>query len=840
MWLIRTSLLAAVALATVLSAQSVPPDFPLPGLQTSGLASYGGSGAALDFDGDGFPDVALAGWFGFELFQGTPAGDLLPFQSISGSDGAAGRVAAGDMDADGYQDVVYIPQGAGFHDLALRRGSPAGLGAPLYSSSSFDSFTGLSVGALDSNPGVDAVIVRDDVARLYRYVPGGMALFSSVTFSGAQLGFSATADMDLDGDVDLIVANGNFGLPDDVRIARNGGNGLSWTFGSSISITPLIIGLAVGDVNQDGWQDVVVACSDDRVRIALNDGAGGLLEVSTTIQVGYAPQALLVGPTGADPIPDIVVAGGESGTLAVLRNLGGGSFASPVKLPLGNEPAQVVLADLAADGAREVLAFCGGGDVFRVPFDAAGQPVVPAAVAAGSGARGVAVGDFDEDGALDAVTADYSAGTLTLLRGDGAGGLATQAVRPMGSGSLPRGLAVSDLDRDGHLDLLATLYGADQVAVLRGDGDFGFTALPSVPTGEEPYAVAVAHLNADGLPDLAVTCYVSDTVSLHFGDGTGAFPASQVLACGDGPMGVATGDVNQDGWTDVLVAARQAGEVSVYLSDGLGSVQFAYAATLFGTSAGYLSDVAVGQLDGDALPEVCTPMDGNLMVVEMGTALVEGPHLSGWMPFAVIAADLTGDGRDDFALANRDGNTVSVFSMPGGSPMPARVPFAVAEEPRALAAGDLDGDGRPELLVAGAAQGQLAILHNATQPWRWSDLGSGLAGLHGAPRLTGRGSLVAGSASDLRLERARAGAAALLFTALSATPTPFKGGTLQPFPWLIEPLPLAVGPHGLLQLPFPWPAGLPSGLSLVWQVAVSDPDAVRGVALSNAVRATVP
>lgn len=835
---IRTVLLAAAAIAPA-RAQSVLPDFPLPGLRTSSAIGFWTSGAVLDYNADGLPDTAIGGGFGFQLFQGTADGDLLPVQLINGADGSL-SIAAADMDADGFQDIVYLPYNAGFHDLAVRRGSPAGLGAPIYSASSFDTHFGLSVAPLDANPGVEAIIVRANQAKLYRLTGSNLEQFHTVTFIGAEsLAYSAAADVDLDGDIDLVVADGIYGSPDDVRIARNLSNGQSWTYSGTISITPRVKGLAVGDVSQDGWPDIVVACDDDRVRISLNDGAGNFLPVSSTLQVGNDPRSPLIGPTGADPIPDIVVACGPDGTLEVLRNLGGGSFAAAVKVPIGNDPIRVVLADLASDGSREALAFCYYGDAFVVPFDAAGQPVVPAAVPVGSGARGVALGDFDEDGALDAVTADYSAGTLTLLRGDGAGGLLTHAVRPMGTSSLPRGLAVSDLDRDGHLDLLATLYGADQVAVLRGDGDFGFTALPSVPTGEEPYAVAVAHVNADGLPDLIVSNYAVDTVGLHFGDGTGAFPASQVLACGDGPMGVATGDVNQDGWTDVIVAARQAGEAWYYLSDGAGAIQLAYFATFFGGSAGYVSDVAIGQLDADALPEICTPLDSTNVYVEMGTGLVE-LGLSGWMPFALIAADLTGDGRDDFAAANRDGNTVAVVSIPGSGPLPVRLPFAVAEEPRALAAGDLDGDGRPELLVAGAAQGRLAVLHNATQPWLWSDLGSGLAGLHGVPRLTGRGSLVAGSASDLRLERARAGAACLLFTALAASPTPFKGGTLQPFPWLIDPLPLVAGPHGLLPLPFPWPAGLPSGLSLVWQVAVSDPDAVRGVALSNAVRATVP
>ena len=53
-------------------------------------------------------------------------------------------------------------------------------------------------------------------------------------------------------------------------------------------------------------------------------------------------------------------------------------------------------------------------------------------------------------------------------------------------------------------------------------------------------------------------------------------------------------------------------------------------------------------------------------------------------------------------------------------------------------------------------------------------------------------------------------------------------------------LPLVTGADGGLQLPFLWPAGLPSGTEIYMHLAVADAQAVQGVALSSALRCVTP
>jgi hypothetical protein len=120
---------------------------------------------------------------------------------------------------------------------------------------------------------------------------------------------------------------------------------------------------------------------------------------------------------------------------------------------------------------------------------------------------------MDGDGRLDLVVSSYEpAGTVSVLRGDGAGGLVPMtAVR---AGYYTFGLAVADVDRDGLLDVVA------------GNGvlDFGsFHVLRGLPGGRlaDPVSTAVpggtvelvlADCNGDGRRDLVISSFGASAV----------------------------------------------------------------------------------------------------------------------------------------------------------------------------------------------------------------------------------------------------------------------------------------------------------------------------------------
>ncbi len=133
----------------------------------------------------------------------------------------------------------------------------------------------------------------------------------------------------------------------------------------------------------------------------------------------------------------------------------------------------------------------------------------------------------------------------------------------------------------------------------------------------------------------------------------------------------------------------------------------------------------------------------------------------------------------------------------------------------------------------------------ATSSWKaggsvdpWADLGDGLSGIAGTPRLSGHGSLLAGHSMSLSLENAAPGADAFLIAGFSAIHAPFKGGVFVPARDLVADF--AVGPTGTLKLDALWPEGLLPGTPLWMQYWIADAAGPFGFAASNAVKATSP
>jgi hypothetical protein len=160
------------------------------------------------------------------------------------------------------------------------------------------------------------------------------------------------------------------------------------------------------------------------------------------------------------------------------------------------------------------------------------------------------------------------------------------------------------------------------------------------------------------------------------------------------------------------------------------------------------------------------------------------------------------------------------------------------------APGDLNGDGIKDLVVGasldddgGLDTGAAWVLFLGSEAW--TDLGFALPGFAGLPHLIGTGTLAGGSPGTLQLSSARPSSLAVLWISFAFAPTKFKGGFVAPVPPLLQ-VALSTNGFGELVLPFTWPTGLPTGTQIYFQYLIQDPGAIKGVALSNAEKATTP
>lgn len=274
------------------------------------------------------------------------------------------------------------------------------------------------------------------------------------------------------------------------------------------------------------------------------------------------------------------------------------TFAVPTHFAKQGVSAGVAIGDFNGDGASD-LAVANGSDISILLGTRTGTFGAPTRYATVS-AKAVVVGDFNGDGASDLAISGNDNVSIRLGTGTGMFGPATTYAVPAGAFSL----AVGDVNGDGARDLLVTGYHSTSVSVLLGNGDGTFGAATSAPLGAEAYSLAVGDFNGDGRSDVAVAAYdppgSRDGVWILLGTGTGTLGAATYFATGFQAQSVAIGDFNGDGRADLAVATFADNSVSVLLGNGNGT----FGAAKHFAVGNEPQSVAIGDFDGDGVSDL--------------------------------------------------------------------------------------------------------------------------------------------------------------------------------------------------------------------------------------------
>ena len=308
-----------------------PGTFPFPQVPNTPLGGLTAAVALKDLDSDDYPDlVLLRSTFLLETWlnqSGAPGTLKQTFtQPLGATSGSA--IAIGNLDgADGPDvfetrlnqgDRVWTSNGSGaFNDSGQIL--PNGFGVKV------------ALADLDGDGDLDAYVIGspDKVWINQGGRQGGTA--GAFVDSGLSPGAGGTtgvalADLDHDGRVDVVVANGNGGAPFTVyrNVTPPGGNLAlvelaqpSLAFNDSLSI-------AVGDMDGDGFPDVVVGAIDGTIWVYLNDGNGVFGDPSRTITFGgpnTTAYALALGDVDHDGDRDVVIGTSSGATIWLNQRL---------------------------------------------------------------------------------------------------------------------------------------------------------------------------------------------------------------------------------------------------------------------------------------------------------------------------------------------------------------------------------------------------------------------------------------------------------------------------------------------------------------------------------------
>jgi hypothetical protein len=539
------------------------------------IAPGAGGLVVTDLNGDGYPDIAGASGDAVIILLSNGDGTFQPGQSYPIDGEWAWAIAVADLNGDGIPDLAVAFRGDGFGltaGLSILLGNGDGtFQAP--QSSLVGTFPySLAVGDFNGDGYPDLVMA--DIRSVYIFLGNGDGTFKVPVLYAAN-GFPlsvAVGDFYSQGTLDLALATASTST---VTIMHGHGDGAFAAARSYWSGGALLGGstIATGDFNGDGIPDLVVANSDSWCATILLGNGDGSFQAPQSYPAGSFPAAATVGDFNGDGILDIALSNisisfpGTPSTVSVLLGNGDGSFQAPLASPAGYGPGPLMAGDFNGDGKLDLVTanFAEFSEPRHPPIilenglrillgngDGTFQPPQAYPLSPNdSSPQAVVAADFTGNGILDLAVPNLNANTVSLLLGNGDGTFQPAVNHPVGNS--PQALTVGDFNGDGHLDM-AVIAGEGLTMLLgRGDGTF---ARHDMALGNLGSSLAAADFNGDGILDLAVAVgpdLVGHGLNLLLGNGDGTFQPPQYYAAGSsGSLVVA--DFNGDGWPDVALS----------------------------------------------------------------------------------------------------------------------------------------------------------------------------------------------------------------------------------------------------------------------------------------------
>jgi len=720
----------------------VPPVTPLPAAV-----------ALVDLNGDGINDIAVANSVigSVEIFLGKASGgfNFTPDATLylATSPMAAGATITGIAAADlGNPNFVF--------------GGPS----PLPDLVTCDSTGVVNVFVNETTPGSSTLNFVDPFSTPVANLPNVGHAYAAGT-DPVGIGVANFYGFPIDPfDIEIAVANGkvdgakNF----DVTIIQGDGfgdggltSGANTTINIGTATTGLEVptGIALGDLNGDGFTDIAVSGSNGVLPL-LNtstafgaftfnpDGQGGAgsktpLGVSsagkplsfTSVAIGtITPNSVTFAqqPSHAalgETVDDIATTtAGASSQLWAFPNNGSGTFsnATSTSFALNGSAQSVVLEDLTGgNGLASAVVASPSNNAFEVLIDqstassaAFAKPVGyqvdnnPVALAVGALNGGtnpsvvtVNVPLNNKPAKVILPTGSFS---TVLGNGDGTFGDAIVTVNEVTKAAPnpnPESIAVGDLTGNGLTDLVVADSGANQVEVY-------------LATAAGVYAKPVIYSTLD--PKSTKTNLIgADPISVAVANLTG-----KTYANGDPILDIVTADGQADTSSNFYVS------IVANVGDGTGTFQATatvkvgqnptqLTAGVFDSNGGskHSADLVVAH-DGVVSKGVSfllnTTTAGNPITFAPSVEVTVSNSNLNFTPIAVAAADFNGDGNLDFVLLNANNQAPGIYLVEGdglGNFPSVLGPYPLSANlvPVALAVGDFTRDGFPDVAVVGQA-----------------------------------------------------------------------------------------------------------------------------------------
>jgi hypothetical protein len=350
--------------------------------------------------------------------------------------GGPNSIVIGDMNNDRKLDLVVALTRTGSITVIEGKGNGQ-FGAALSTTTVAEPPNDMAIGDLNGDGKLDVAVTSHDsygVTLLTGDGKGGLATApnSPIVMKLGQHPHThglAVADINRDNKLDLITCNN---ADNDISLALGDGRGSFTRATQTFPVGPSPYPFGSGDVNNDGWLDIVATASatgpsrreqlplSRALTLLLSDGKGGFSPHRLPIRTGE-PWFAAIADLNRDGKADVVATHHEISALTVMIGDGRGGFteASGSPFDFGAAFLAVTIADVNHDTAMDIVGTT--GDSVRVLLgDGRGAFKQGDSIPVGPGAWRMTAGDLNGDRLIDVVTSNSEGNSLSVLLGKAA------------------------------------------------------------------------------------------------------------------------------------------------------------------------------------------------------------------------------------------------------------------------------------------------------------------------------------------------------------------------------------------------------------------------------------
>lgn len=338
------------------------------------------------------------------------------------------------------------------------------------------------------------------------------------------------------------------------------------------------VSIASADVDLDGDYDIILAAAEDNEIIWLRNDRGSPIKWKK-ISVGinfYGAKSVSVGDIDNDGDIDIVGCASDAAQIAVWYNSGGNPITWTKKAVRYNYlwAHEVSLSDIDNDGDLDILGASSNLNQINLFKNMGGNPIAwdeTIIAEVFTQAKSVCAGDIDCDGDEDIVAASLLDNQIAWWQNKGNNLWSKSVISFPFNGA--HKVQLIDLNDDGLLDVLSAGWYAGQIAWWKNNGGNPITWTKQIITSnfKRTCAAAAGDIDGDGLIDVAGTAQEGNQVAWWKNGGGDQINWTKFSVDDDfnRVWPVSLCDLDNDGDLDIIAGSGQEGtnEIKWYEND---------------------------------------------------------------------------------------------------------------------------------------------------------------------------------------------------------------------------------------------------------------------------------